>query len=42
MTKEARIYNGEEIVCSINHVGKTRKVHVKGPHWTTLSHHTQI
>ena len=29
MTKEARIYNGEEIVSLINGVGKTRQLHAK-------------
>ena len=27
MTKEARIYNGEEIVSTINGVGKTGQLH---------------
>jgi len=29
MTKEARIYNGEKTVSSINGVGKTGQLHVK-------------
>ena len=29
MTKEARIYNGEKAVFSINGAGKTRQLHVK-------------
>jgi len=28
MTKEARVYNGEKIVFSINGSGKTEKLHV--------------
>ena len=29
MTKEARLYNGENTVSSINGAGKTRQLHVK-------------
>ena len=29
MTKEARIYNGEETVCSINDIGKTGQLCAK-------------
>ena len=29
LTKEARIYNGEKIVCSISGAGKTGQIHVK-------------
>ena len=29
MTKEARIYNGEETACSINDIGKTGQLHAK-------------
>ena len=29
LTKEARIYNGEKIACSINGAGKTGQLHVK-------------
>ena len=36
MTKEARIYNGEKMVSSINDVGKTRQQHVKGPLFNTI------
>ena len=30
MTKEARIYNGEEIVSSVSGAGKTEQLHMKG------------
>ena len=41
MTKETRIYNGEETASSINGVGKTGQLHVKESNWTTFSHHPQ-
>ena len=34
MTKKARMYNGEETVSSINGVGKTGQLHVKG--WSRI------
>ena len=34
--KKARIYNGEKTVTSISATGKTRQLHAKESHWTTL------
>ena len=41
MTVEARIYNGEKTVSSVNGAGKTEQLHAKESNWTTFSHHTQ-
>ena len=41
ITKEARVYNGEKTVSSINGVGKNGQLHAKESNWTTLSHHAQ-
>ena len=39
MTKEARMYNGEKIVSSINGVGKTEQLHTN---CTTLPHQAHV
>ena len=39
--KEARIYNGESTVSSINGAGKTGQLGTKNWNWTTVLHHTQ-
>ena len=39
MTKEARLYNGEKTVSSINSVDKIGQLTAKASNWTTFSHH---
>ena len=41
MTKEARIYNGENTVFSVSGAGKTGQLHVKESHKTIFSYHIQ-
>jgi len=41
MTKEARIYSGEETACSINDIGNTGQVLAKASNWTTFSYYIQ-
>ena len=42
MTREARIYNGEKTVSSINGAGKTRELHVKNEIKNSLTPYTKI
>ena len=41
MTKEARIYNEESSVSSVNDVGKDGQPSIKGWNWTTALYCTQ-
>ena len=41
MKKDARIYNGEKTVSSINGAGKTGQLHVKEKKLDHSPHHTQ-
>ena len=41
MTKEARIYNREKTLSSINGVGGNGQLHVKEPNWTGILYHTK-
>ena len=41
MTKEARIYDEEKTVSSVNGVGKTGQPHMKESYRTSFSHHAQ-
>ena len=41
MTKEAKIYNGEKTVSSVNDAEKIKQPHAKELNWTTILYHTQ-